>query len=111
MHTFNDDAQSGLNAWGKRASHPLRDGLFGGPNPHSRISLSDSFGRYATTPSEPVDRVKDATITLVYGYDDPQREVRNELGGLSGQGPLRRAHRKRGEPLRRRRVLEVLRRR
>lgn len=76
VHTFGDHSQAGLVGWGRRASHPQHDALFGGPNPYSCVSLSDRFGVHAEVPNEPFFGLRQLTIRSLSWYDDPERPAR-----------------------------------
>jgi hypothetical protein len=76
VHTFNDHSQAGLVAWGRREAHPQHATLFGGPNPYSCVSLSDSFGAHCQVPNESLVALRELQIQRLYWYDDPDRNPR-----------------------------------
>jgi hypothetical protein len=88
VHTFNDHSEAGLVGWGSREAHPQHATLFGGPNPYSCVSLSDAFGPHSKVPNEPLTKLREATITRVYWYDDPSRDAKltTSLGPSDGAG-------------------------
>jgi hypothetical protein len=88
VHTFDDHAQAGLAGWGNRMEHPQHAALFGGPNPYSCVSLSDLFGAHSKVANEPLARLREATISRLYWYDDPQRDpaLSTNLGAPDGAG-------------------------
>lgn len=90
VHTFNDHSEAGLVGWGNREAHPLHESLFGGPNPYSCVSLSDQFGAHSKIVNEPLTGLREATITRLVWYDDPQREPKltTDLGDRDGAGFL-----------------------
>jgi hypothetical protein len=88
VHTFNDHSQAGLVGWGNREVHPQHAQLFGGPNPYSCVSLSDFFGPHCKIVNEHFGTLREALITRVYWYDDPERQPKltTDLGDPDGSG-------------------------
>ncbi len=88
VHTFDDHSEAGLAGWGRRESHPQHASLFGGPNPYSCIGLSDHFGAHSKIVNEPVSGLREATISRLQWYDDPDREPKltTDLGERGDAG-------------------------
>lgn len=88
VHSFNDHSEAGLVGWGNRESHPLHARLFGGANPYSCVSLSDHFGAHSKVVNEPFTGLREATITRLAWYDDPDRvpKLTTDLGERGDAG-------------------------
>lgn len=74
VHTFDDHANAGLIAWGRR-KQPRDVDVFEHSNPYSCVSISDWFGPHARFDNPPPqDEHRVLTITRVYWYDDPDKD-------------------------------------